>query len=247
MAEFDAAAFGATLGRAFSENGIGGLLSFDRVKILTAMTERLLTENEKYNLTALTEPGKIALLHYADCALIAKYIKKGAAVIDVGCGAGFPTLPLAVLRPDLRLLAVDSTEKKVAYVRETARLFGLDYVTCLTVRAEELAGDAAYREHFDIATARAVTEMRALSELLLPFVKVGGEMIAMKGRNAAYEAAGAKRALAILGGEVASVDETPLKSTAYGEQSHAVVRIAKRKKTPAAYPRAWAQISKKPL
>lgn len=247
MAEFDAAAFGATLGRAFSENGIGGLLSFDRVKILTAMTERLLTENEKYNLTALTEPGKIALLHYADCALIVKYIKKGAAVIDVGCGAGFPTLPLAVLRPDLRLLAVDSTEKKVAYVRETARLFGLDYVTCLTARAEELAGDAAYREHFDIATARAVTEMRALSELLLPFVKVGGEMIAMKGRNAAYEAAGAKRALAILGGEVVSVDETPLKSTAYGEQSHAVVRIAKRKKTPAAYPRAWAQISKKPL
>ena len=77
MAEFDAAAFGATLGRAFSENGIGGMLSFDRVKTLTAMTERLLTENEKYNLTALTDPGKIALLHYADCALIAKYMKKG--------------------------------------------------------------------------------------------------------------------------------------------------------------------------
>ena len=96
MAEFDAAAFGATLGRAFSENGIGGMLSFDRVKTLTAMTERLLTENEKYNLTALTDPGKIALLHYADCALIAKYMKKGATVIDVGCGAGFPTLPLAV-------------------------------------------------------------------------------------------------------------------------------------------------------
>ena len=112
MAEFDAAAFGATLGRAFSENGIGGMLSFDRVKTLTAMTERLLTENEKYNLTALTDPGKIALLHYADCALITKYMKKGATVIDVGCGAGFPTLPLAVLRPDLQLLAVESTEKR---------------------------------------------------------------------------------------------------------------------------------------
>lgn len=247
MAEFDAAAFGATLGRAFSDNGIGGLLSFDRVKTFTAMTERLLIENEKYNLTALTDPGKIALLHYADCALIAKYLKKGASVIDVGCGAGFPTLPLAVLRPDLRLLSVDATEKKVAYVRETARLFRLENVTCLTARAEELAGEDAYREVFDCATARAVTEMRALTELLLPFVKIGGEMIAMKGKNAAYEAAGAKRALAILGGELVSVDETPLRSGAYGEQSHAVIRVAKRKKTPAAYPRAWAQISKKPL
>ena len=247
MAELDAAAFGATLGRAISENGIGGMLSFDRVRVLTAMTERLLSENEKYNLTALTEPGKIALLHYADCALIAGYMKKGATVIDVGCGAGFPTLPLAVLRPDLRLLAVDSTEKKVAYVRETAHLFGLDNVTCLTARAEDLAADGTYRENFDYATARAVTEMRALSELLLPFVKIGGEMIAMKGKNAAYEAAGAKRALAILGGEVVSIDETPLRSAAYGEQSHAVIRVAKRKKTPAAYPRAWAQISKKPL
>lgn len=247
MAEFDAAAFGATLGRAFSENGIGGMLSFDRVKTLTAMTERLLTENEKYNLTALTDPGKIALLHYTDCALIAKYMKKGATVIDVGCGAGFPTLPLAVLRPDLRLLAVDSTEKKVAYVHETARLFGLDNVTCLTARAEEIAADGNYRERFDFATARAVTEMRSLAELLLPFVKVGGEMIAMKGKNAAYETAGAKRALAILGGEIVAIDETPLRSAAYGEQSHAAVRITKRKKTPAAYPRAWAQISKKPL
>lgn len=247
MAELDAAAFGAVLGRAFSENGIGGLLSFDRVKTLTAMTERLLSENEKYNLTAMTDPGKIALLHYVDCALIAKYLKKGAVVIDVGCGAGFPTLPLAVLRPDLRLLAVDSTEKKVAYVRETARLFGLENVTCLTARAEELAHDGAHRERYDIATARAVTEMRALSELLLPLVKIGGEMIAMKGKNAAYEAAGAKRALAILGGELVSVDETPLRSTAYGEQSHAAIRVAKCKKTPASYPRVWSQISKKPL
>ena len=113
MAEFDAAAFGATLGRAFSENGIGGMLSFDRVKTLTAMTERLLTENEKYNLTALTDPGKIALLHYADCALIAKYMKKGATVIDVGCGAGFPGVPLKILVPSLEVTLLDSLGKRI--------------------------------------------------------------------------------------------------------------------------------------
>lgn len=247
MAGWDAAGFGTILGRTFTENGLGGLLSFDRVKTFTAMTERLLTENEKYNLTALKEPGKIALLHYADCALLARYLKKGARVIDVGCGAGFPTLPLAVLRPDIRLLAVDSTEKKIAYVRETAACLSLSNVECLTARAEEAARDPALREAFDYATARAVTELRALTELLLPFVRVGGEMLAMKGKNAAYEAADAKRALAILGGALTAVDETPLRSAAYGEQAHAVVRIAKQKKTPTAYPRPWAQISKKPL
>ena len=121
MAEFDAAAFGATLGRAFSENGIGGMLSFDRVKTLTAMTERLLTENEKYNLTALTDPGKIALLHYADCALIAKYMKKGATVIDVGCGAGFPGVPLKILVPSLEVTLLDSLGKRIRCIRWTKR------------------------------------------------------------------------------------------------------------------------------
>lgn len=247
MADFDAARHGSALQKAFSENGVGGLLSFERVKTFCALTERLLSENEKYNLTAIREPDKIALLHYVDCALIAKYLKKGARVIDIGSGAGFPTLPLAVLRPDLRLLAVDSTEKKVRYIEETARLFGLTNVECCVMRAEDGGRDPALRETFDYAVARAVAELRALAELCLPFVRVGGEFIAMKGKNASYEVSDAKRALAILGGSVTALDETPLHSSTLGEQSRATVRIAKQKKTPAAYPRAWAQISKKPL
>ena len=220
------------------------------------MTERLLTENEKYNLTALTDPGKIALLHYADCALIAKYMKKGATVIDVGCGAGFPTLPLAVLRPDLRLLAVDSTEKKVAYVRETARLFGLDNVACLTARAEEIAADGNYRERFDFATARAVTEMRSLAELLLPFVKVGGTFIAYKAAHSAdkedpeSELSRSQKALSALGGKLEDVLYYDLCDFYDGEdddKKHALLVVKKVRPTPQNYPRRYPQILKKPL
>ena len=245
--EFDAARHGAMIQKAFSENGVGGLLSFDKVKTFVALTERRLTESETYNLTAIREPDKIAYLHYADCALAAKVLPKNARVIDIGCGAGFPTLPLAVLRPDLRLLAVDATEKKVRYVEETARLLGLQNVTCRVMRAEDGGNDPAEREQYDIAVARAVAELRVLSEITLPFVRVGGSVIALKGKNAAYEVSDAKRALAILGGQIAEVDDTPLHSTVLGEQGRALIRIVKKKKTPAGYPRTWAQITKKPL
>ena len=247
MGTLDVARFTADLGRAFKENGIGGLLSHERTLAFARLTERMLEENEKYNLTAIREPEKIALLHYADCATLSAMLPKGASVIDVGCGAGFPTLPLAILRPDLSILAVDSTEKRVRYVEETARLLGLENVTARTMRAEDGAKDPLLREHFDVACARAVAEMRILCELCLPFVRVGGEMIAMKGRQAAHEVQGAKKAISLLGGRLLSVDETPLHSSTLGEMGRGIVRIRKERKTPADYPRAYAQISKKPL
>ncbi len=247
MANLDVSAFRAALKRAFSENGLNKYLSYERAEQFEALTARMLEENEKYNLTAIREPEKIALLHYADCVSAADAFPKGAHVVDVGCGAGFPTLPLALVRPDLSIVALDSTEKKVKYVAETAHMLGLANVEARVMRAEEGAHDPALRERFDVATARAVAELRALAELALPYVKVGGEMIAMKGRNAAFEVAAAKKAISLLGGRLVSLDETPLVSSALGEQSHALVRIAKEKKTPANYPRAWAQISKKPL
>ena len=244
---FDKASFSSMLQKAFGENGMAKLLSFERLNTFIALTERLLEENEKYNLTAIREPEKIALLHYADCASIAAYIPKGAKVIDVGCGAGFPSLPLAIVRPDIHITAVDSTEKRVRYVEETARLLGLTNITARVMRAEEGGKDPALREQFDVATARAVADLRILTELCLPFVRVGGEMIAMKGKNAAYEVQASKKALAVLGGTLLSLDETPLHSATLGEQSRGVVRIRKAKKTPATSPRVYAQISKKPL
>ena len=239
--------FLSSLSKCFSDNGLSGLLNMEKSEKFYALTVRMLDENEKYNLTAITDVDKIILNHYADCATLSAHLKKGASIIDVGCGAGFPTLPLAILRDDLRILAVDSTAKRIGYVSETANMLGLDGVTAITMRAEDGGKSAEYREKFDYATARAVAEMRILAELTLPFVKVGGRLIAMKGRNAEFELAAAKKAIALLGGRDTSCQEIRLKSPDGENISHPLIIVEKKEKTPASYPRPYAQISKKPL
>ena len=239
--------FSSMLTKIFKQNSLSSYLSIEIADKLYALTERMLSENEKYNLTAITDIDKIILNHYADCIKLAPMIKNGASLIDVGCGAGFPTLPLAIVRPDIRITALDSTSKRINYVSESARLLGLTNVGAIAARAEDTCKDPGYREAFDYATARAVAEMRVLTELCLPFVKVGGAMIALKGKNAQIELNAAKRAIAILGGKDISVSEVSLVSTDGEIASHPLIRIAKANKTPAAYPRHYAQISKKPL
>ena len=244
--ELNEQAFKAELSRVFKENGLGALLSAERSEKFLFLTKRMLTENEKYNLTAITDPDRIILNHYADCVTLSAMIPRGASIIDVGCGAGFPTLPLAIVRDDVRILAMDSTAKRVAYVSDTAEMLGLSNVNAVTMRAEDGAKDPTLREKFDFATARAVAEMRVLSELCLPYVKVGGAMIAMKGKNAEFELSGAKRAISMLGGKDARVESVTLK----GKDevlSHPLIVVEKKMKTPPTYPRPFAQISKKPL
>ena len=244
--DIDEQNFKAELSRVFKENGLGSLLNLEKSEKFLTLTKRMLEENEKYNLTAITDPDKIILNHYADCAALATKLPKGASIIDVGCGAGFPTLPLAIVRDDLKILAIDSTAKRVAYVEESSTLLGLTNVKCKVMRAEDGGKSPELREKFDFATARAVAEMRVLSELCLPYVKVGGAMIAMKGKNAEFELSSAKRAIAILGGKDAKVEHLTLKGK--GEElTHPLIIIDKKMKTPPAYPRPYAQISKKPL
>lgn len=246
MVQIDKKSFTSELSRVFGENGMAGLLSMERMEKFFELTVRMLEENEKYNLTAITEPSKIILNHYADCATLAARLKKGATIIDVGCGAGFPTLPLAIVRPDLKITAMDSTAKRVNYVAETASLLGLDNVSAVTMRAEDGGKSPDYREKFDYATARAVAEMRVLAELALPFVKVGGQMVAMKGKNAEFELSSAKKAIATLGGRNTVCDTVTLKGG--GEVlTHPLIIIDKKEKTPVTFPRPFAQISKKPL
>ena len=246
MAEINKQLFTSNLTKIFSSNGLSSLLSMEIMEKFYLLTVRMLEENEKYNLTAITDPDKIILNHYADCCTLASRLKKGASVIDVGCGAGFPSLPLAIVRPDLKILAVDSTAKRVSYVSETAEMLGLTNLRAEVMRAEDGGKNPEYREKFDYATARAVAEMRVLSELTLPFVKVGGQLVAMKGKNAEFELSGAKKAIATLGGRGAKCEEITLKGGAE-VLTHPLIIVDKKEKTPVSFPRPFAQISKKPL
>ena len=246
MVEIKEQDFNSKITKIFNANGLSSYLSIERTKTFYDLTVRMLEENEKYNLTAITDIDKIILNHYADCVTLAAKLKKGAVVIDVGCGAGFPSLPLAIVRPDLKITAMDSTAKRVNYVAETARMLGLDNLTAVTMRAEDGGKNPDFREKYDYATARAVAEMRVLSELALPFVKVGGQMVAMKGKNAEFELTSAKKAIATLGGRNTVVENITLRGE--GETlTHPFIIIDKKERTPSNLPRPFAQISKKPL
>ena len=241
----DKSSFISGITSVFKANGFSSMLNMERAEKLYALTELMLAENEKYNLTAIKEPKKIILNHYADCAALAAVLGKGVRVADIGCGAGFPTLPIAILRPDISVLGVDSTAKRIGYVNMAAEELSLTNVTAIAARAEDVCHTEA-RESFDVVTARAVAELRVLAELCLPLVAVGGKMIAMKGKNAELELSAAKRAIAMLGGKISATHQVRLTD---GEEEliHPLIIIDKKMKTPAAYPRPYAQISKKPL
>lgn len=230
----------------FKNNGLSKLLTTDASERFLLLTKRMLEENEKYNLTAIKEPKRIILNHYCDCAVISENISEGASVADIGCGAGFPTLPLAILRPDLKITGIDSTAKRINYVSETARLLGLSNIRAIAMRAEDGARMPDMRERFDYSTARAVAELRILTELCLPYVKIGGKMIAMKGRSADEELSCAMRSIEVLGGKLETKKEIALIGD--GETlSHPLIVIKKAKPTDKAYPRPYAKILKKPL
>ena len=238
--------FGSLISHIFGKNDMGKYLSFARTQEFYKLTQRLITENEKYNLTAITDPERVILLHYVDSLTIAPYIKKNAKVIDIGTGAGFPSLPLAICREDLHITAADATEKRVRYVGDTAAMLGLSNLTAITLRAEAGGRDPKLREQFDVACARGVSNLRVLCEYCLPYVKVGGLFIAMKGQGADREAHEAKRAIAMLGGKLKAVVPCPLTD---GNETvgHQLVLIEKISATGQTYPRDNSQITKKPL
>ena len=235
------------LTKTFEANGMTDLLDGEKSDRLYSLTVRLLEENKKYNLTAITDLPRVVLNHYADSAVLCAYIPQGAKIADIGCGAGFPSLPLAILRSDLHITAIDSTAKRINYVNDTAAMLGLDNIVGVAMRAEDGGQNPIYRESFDVCTARAVAQMRILCELCLPYVKVGGEFIAMKGPSAADENKDAENAIRILGGKLTDVKEILLTDGADDKINHPLVFVKKVREVPKEYPRQYARILKKPL
>ena len=219
----------------------------EQIEKLAALTDIMLEVNKSMNLTAITEESAVILKHYADSLTVAEHIPEGAKIIDVGCGAGFPSLPLAIFRPDVSITALDGTAKRIEYVKSTAKKLGLDNITAIAGRAEEYASKAEYREKFDIATARAVAALPILSELCLPFVKVGGYFVAMKAAQGENEAANAANAIKLCGGSPATVSKLELTANGIDFESRIIVKSNKTSNTPTKYPRHYSQISKKPL
>ena len=221
--------------------------SVSEAELLFLLTERMLEVNKSLNLTAIKEEKAIILKHYVDSLTISKYIPDNSRIIDVGCGAGFPTLPLAVFRHDLSITALDGTAKRINYVSETAKYLNLTGVSAVAARAEELANTPEHRECYDIATARAVASLPVLCELTLPFVKIGGKMLAMKSQQAGDELELAMNCIRLCGGEVEDVISCDLMSPSGEKESRNIIVIKKIKKTPPLYPRHYSKISKKPL
>lgn len=213
------------------------------------LTERLLAANAVMNLTAITDPREMILKHYFDSLCLVPYLQKvGASLADVGCGAGFPTLPLAIVRPDLAITAIDSTDKRIVFVRETAAALGLANVTAVTARAED-AGAGELRGKFDYVTARAVARLNMLCEFCIPLLRVGGEFLPMKGKSGAEELHEAENAIAALRAETCFSVEYTIGDPAFDadRQERFIACIRKVDETEKIYPRNFSQIKKKPL
>lgn len=202
--------------------------------------------NEKINLTAITEDEDIIKKHFIDCIKAFKRdeFKNANTLIDVGTGAGFPGLPIAIMREDLDVTLLDSLNKRINFLNIVIRELGLKNVTTIHSRAEDGARDKKLRENFDIATSRAVANMSVLSEFCLPYVKVGGNFIALKGPSVEQEIQNSKNAIGTLGGKLIDICEVEIEDT---ELKHNLVVVKKIKECGKTYPRKPSSITKKPL
>ena len=211
-----------------------------RIDTLCTFAQRVIEQNEVMNLTAITEPKAVAKLHLADSLTVLKCADlAGKSLIDVGCGAGFPGVPLKIACPELNLTLLDSLGKRVRWLEETLPSLGVN-AQCLTGRAEELVTDR--RETFDFATSRAVARLNILLELTAPFVKVGGAVLALKGAAAQEELDEAKGAIQKLGLKLEAKKAFPIDGA-----GHTVLVLRKISPTAPKYPRRYAKIKQSPL
>ncbi|HLA99364.1 MAG TPA: 16S rRNA (guanine(527)-N(7))-methyltransferase RsmG [Anaerolineales bacterium] len=225
---------------------LGIQLTPSALSALSAYEGELLAWNERVNLTAIREPGKIRVKHFLDSltCLLAMRDKSMERVIDIGTGAGFPGLPLKIVCPSMQLTLVESVGKKADFCRHMAQVLGLQGVEVVQERAEILGQDPNYRERYDWSLTRAVAIMPVLAEYQLPLVRIGGSMLAMKGENAPAEAQSAENALRLMGGHLRRLIPVTLPGVA--EERYLIV-VDKIHTTPHKYPRRPGVAAKRPL
>ena len=228
------------------KNGFSAMklsVSDAQIAQLEDFTARMLETNKVMNLTRITDPKEIAEKHLLDCASLlqaADFSKK--SVVDVGCGAGFPGMPLHILCPSCELTLLDSLGKRIRFLQGCNDAMNLSDIEAVHARAEEFA--AKHREQYDFAVSRAVAQLNVLAELSLPLVKQGGAFIAMKSKDTDEELERAKKAIRLLGGEIEKIIDYTIPHT---EITHRLVVIRKKNHTPKQYPRPFRKISASPL
>ncbi|RMF02921.1 MAG: 16S rRNA (guanine(527)-N(7))-methyltransferase RsmG [Chloroflexi bacterium] len=208
---------------------------------------QLIEWNRRVNLTRIVDPTEIATKHFLDSLSVAAALPNlppGAALVDVGSGAGFPGLPLKIALPHLRLTLLESTGKKCRFLEHVAGVLDLPDVTVLNARAEDAGRSPNHRARYNVAVARAVAALPVLAEYMLPLVKVGGWVVAQKGQNPAAEVKAASNALGVLGGKL--VEIRPVDISGLDGERHLIV-LQKTKPTPAPYPRRPGLPAKKPI
>ncbi|MBO0475555.1 16S rRNA (guanine(527)-N(7))-methyltransferase RsmG [Vagococcus sp. DIV0080] len=226
---------------------IGIELSEQQMAQFKTYYELLVEWNQKINLTAITELEEVYLKHFYDSITLATTIDLSAtdySLCDVGAGAGFPSIPLKIVYPNLEVSIVDSLNKRIKFLTLLAEELGLENVHLYHDRAETFGQNKAHREHYDLVTARAVARLNVLSELCLPLVKKGGQFLALKAAKSEEEVVESKKAIAILGGKLGEETEVSLP---FSEDKRYIVAIDKKKETPNKYPRKPGTPNKKPL
>jgi 16S rRNA (guanine527-N7)-methyltransferase len=226
----------------------GFTLNDKQISAFATYYQQLVAVNQHVNLTRITAENDVYLKHFYDSLTIlfafADFLPQGCALCDVGSGAGFPSIPLKIVRPDLKITIIDSLNKRLKFLADLAQKLELTNLQLLHGRAEDLGQAKEWREQFDLVTARAVARMSVLSEYCLPFVKQGGYFIAMKGPKAKLELADARSALKKLGGQVEQVQTLALPGD---DEERNLLLIKKIKATPHKYPRQAGIPNKKPL
>lgn len=202
----------------------------------------LVQENRKFNLTAITEENEVIYKHFLDSVLAVQHIKNSSAVVDVGSGAGFPGVPLKILRPDLKVTLLDSLQKRVNFLSQLIDILELKDIVAVHARAEDFAREN--REKFDYALSRAVAQVNTLSEYLLPLVKVGGQVIMYKSQRVQEELEQGQKAIAILGGKLDNIKEITIPEI---DAQRSLVLIDKIRSTPKQYPRGKNLPKTKPI